>query len=61
MTMGPQRKVSSKKPFDWLWGHISLRLGSDAAIEADDVVLMTDEPSKLAAAIKIARRTRGIV
>ncbi|MDA8210559.1 heavy metal translocating P-type ATPase [Desulfotomaculum nigrificans] len=36
-------------------------LGSDAAIEAADVVLMTDEPSKLATAIKIARRTRGIV
>lgn len=36
-------------------------LGSDAAIEAADVVLMTDEPSKLVTAIKIARRTRGIV
>lgn len=36
-------------------------LGSDAAIEAADVVLMTDEPSKLAKAIRIARRTRGIV
>jgi len=36
-------------------------LGSDAAIEAADVVLMTDEPSKLASAIKIARRTRAIV
>ncbi|MDR2601379.1 MAG: cadmium-translocating P-type ATPase [Spirochaetaceae bacterium] len=35
--------------------------GSDAAIEAADVVLMTDEPSKVAAAIKIARRTRVIV
>jgi len=36
-------------------------LGSDAAIEAADVVIMTDEPSKIAAAIKIARRTRRIV
>ncbi|MCL4440029.1 MAG: cadmium-translocating P-type ATPase [Firmicutes bacterium] len=36
-------------------------LGSDAAIEAADVVLMTDEPSKLVTAIKIARRTRAIV
>jgi Cd2+/Zn2+-exporting ATPase len=36
-------------------------LGSDAAIEAADVVLMTDEPSKLASAIKIAARTRAIV
>ncbi|HEX3039898.1 MAG TPA: HAD-IC family P-type ATPase, partial [Caproiciproducens sp.] len=36
-------------------------LGSDAAIEAADVVLMTDEPSKLADAIRIAKRTRSIV
>lgn len=36
-------------------------LGSDAAIEAADVVLMTDEPSKIATAIKIAKRTQGIV
>lgn len=36
-------------------------LGSDAAIEAADVVLMTDEPSKLLTAIKIARQTRAIV
>ncbi len=36
-------------------------LGSDAAIEAADVVLMTDEPSKLVKSIKIARRTRRIV
>lgn len=35
--------------------------GSDAAIEAADVVIMTDEPSKIAAAIKIAKRTRTIV
>ncbi len=32
-------------------------LGSDAAIEAADVVLMDDQPSKIAAAIRIARRT----
>jgi len=36
-------------------------LGSDAAIEAADVVIMTDEPSKIASAIKIAKRTRSIV
>ena len=36
-------------------------LGSDAAIEAADVVLMTDEPAKLAEAIKIARFTKEIV
>jgi Cd2+/Zn2+-exporting ATPase len=36
-------------------------LGSDAAIEAADVVLMTDEPSKIAGAIRIARNTRSIV
>ena len=36
-------------------------LGSDAAIEAADVVLMTDEPSKLVSAIKIAKRTTRIV
>lgn len=35
-------------------------LGSDAAIEAADVVIMTDEPSKLAAAIGIARKTTRI-
>lgn len=32
-------------------------LGSDAAIEAADVVLMDDKPSKVAAAIRVARRT----
>ncbi len=32
-------------------------LGSDAAIEAADVVLMTDEPSKIAAVMKIAHKT----
>ncbi|MDF2926480.1 MAG: cadmium-translocating P-type ATPase [Paenibacillaceae bacterium] len=36
-------------------------LGSDAAIEAADVVLMTDEPAKLVSAIRIARKTRTIV
>jgi len=36
-------------------------LGSDAAIEAADIVIMTDEPSKIPTAIKIAKRTRRIV
>ena len=36
-------------------------LGSDAAIEAADIVIMTDEPSKIVTAIKIAKRTRNIV
>lgn len=36
-------------------------LGSDAAIEAADVVLMTDEPSKVVDAIKISRKTMRIV
>jgi len=36
-------------------------LGSDAAIEAADIVIMTDEPSKIATGIKIAKRTRKIV
>lgn len=36
-------------------------LGSDAAIEAADIVLMSDEPTKLATAIQIARFTRKIV
>ena len=35
-------------------------LGSDAAIEAADVVLMDDKPSKIATAIGIARRTLAI-
>jgi Cd2+/Zn2+-exporting ATPase len=35
-------------------------LGSDAAIEAADVVLMDDQPSKIATAVHIARRTIGI-
>ena len=36
-------------------------MGSDAAIEAADIVLMDDKPSKLAQAIAIARRTLAIV
>ena len=35
-------------------------LGSDAAIEAADVVLMDDKPSKIALAIRLARRTLNI-
>ena len=35
-------------------------LGSDAAIEAADVVLMDDKPSKIALAVRIARRTLAI-
>ena len=36
-------------------------MGSDAAIEAADIVLMDDKPSKLAEAVKIARKTMAIV
>lgn len=36
-------------------------LGSDAAIETADVVLMTDSPSKIVEAIDVARKTRNIV
>lgn len=36
-------------------------LGSDAAIEAADVVIMTDEPSKIANAINLSRKTMRIV
>ena len=36
-------------------------LGSDAAIEAADIVLMDDQPSKIATAMDIARRTLRIV
>ena len=36
-------------------------MGSDAAIEAADVVLMDDDPRKLVQAIAIARKTLGIV
>ncbi len=35
-------------------------VGSDAAIEAADIVIMTDEPSKVATAIKISKRTIAI-
>ena len=36
-------------------------MGSDAAIEAADIVLMDDDPLKIAKAIKISRKTLGIV
>ena len=36
-------------------------LGSDAAIEAADIVLMTDEPSKIVSAINLSKRTMKIV
>jgi len=36
-------------------------LGSDAAIEAADIVIMTDEPSKLATAIRVSQKTLRIV
>ena len=36
-------------------------LGSDLAVETADVVLMTDKPSKISTAIKIAKKTRKIV
>ena len=36
-------------------------LGSDAAIEAADIVIMTDEPSKILNAIKISKKTMKIV
>ena len=36
-------------------------LGSDAAIEAADIVIMDDKPSKVAISIKIAQKTMGIV
>ena len=36
-------------------------LGSDAAIEAADIVLMTDEPSKIVNAIQLSKRTMRIV
>ncbi|BBP92280.1 hypothetical protein BsIDN1_58980 [Bacillus safensis] len=32
-------------------------LGSDAAVEAADIVIMTDQPSKVAEAIAVAKRT----
>ena len=36
-------------------------LGSDAAIEVADIVIQTDQPSKISTAIRIARTTRRIV
>ena len=36
-------------------------IGSDAAVEAADVVIMNDEPSKIVDGIRIARKTVGIV
>ena len=36
-------------------------LGADSAIEASDIVIMTDEPSKLINAIKISKKTMRIV
>ena len=36
-------------------------LGSDVAIEAADIILQTDQPSKIAEAIRIGRRTRAVV
>ncbi len=36
-------------------------VGSDVAIEASDVVIMTDQPSKVADAIKIAKKTRKVI
>ena len=35
-------------------------LGSDAAIEAADIVIMTDEPSKIATAIRVSKKTLKI-
>ena len=36
-------------------------MGSDAAIEVADVIIQTDQPSKIATAIKIAKSTRQVV
>jgi len=36
-------------------------LGSDAAIEAADVVLMDDQPAKISVAVRLAKKTMGIV
>ena len=36
-------------------------VGSDAAVEAADVVIMNDDPAKLATAVRIARYVRGVV
>ena len=39
---------------------VGIAMGSGAAIEAADVVLMDDMPSRVAASVRIARRTLGI-
>ncbi len=36
-------------------------LGSDAAIEAADIVIMTDEPSKISTAMQISKKTLNVV
>ena len=36
-------------------------IGSDAAVEAADIVIMTDEPSKIATAMRISKKTLTIV
>ena len=36
-------------------------VGSDAAIEAADIVIMTDEPSKIVGAMKVSKKTMRIV
>ena len=36
-------------------------MGSDVAIETADVIIQTDEPSKVAEALRLSRRTRTIV
>ena len=71
----PRRQARPKKP-RLLWATASTiapvlsradvgiamgALGSDAAIEAADVVLMDDDPAKIALAMRIARRTLRIV
>ena len=40
---------------------MAMGLGTDAAIEASDVVLTLDKPSKLAPAIRLARRAMGVI
>ncbi len=40
---------------------VAMGLGTDAAIEASDVVLTLDKPSKLAPAIRLARRAMGVI
>ena len=40
---------------------ISMGKGSDIAIDSSDIVLMTDEPSKIIQALKIAKKTKSIV